>query len=164
MFIFGKLFWAVVQPGNLLLLFLLGGVLLLLLSRGRRGKLLVVLSALGFALFAIAPVGPAMLLALEQRLPRPAALPEKVDGILILGGAVEPSLSLAYGETVFNSAVGRVLAGIALARRCPEAKLALIGGEGGFLPVGLAESRATLSFITEEGISPERMLLEERSR
>jgi uncharacterized SAM-binding protein YcdF (DUF218 family) len=164
MFIFGKLVWAVVQPGNLLLLFLLAGVLILLLSRGRRGKVLVALSALGFALFAIAPVGPAMLLALEQRLPRPAVLPERVDGILVLGGAVEPSLSLSYGETVFNSAVARVLAGIALARRHPEAKLALIGGEGGFLPVGLAESRATLGFATEEGIPPERILLEERSR
>ena len=57
--------------------------------------------------------GPAMLLALERRIPRPADLPDKIDGILVLGGAVEPALSLFYGETVFNSAVARVLAGTA---------------------------------------------------
>ena len=105
-----------------------------------------------------------VLLALEQQMPRPAVLPDKIDGVLVLGGAVEPALSLSYGETVFNSAVTRVLAGIALARRYPEAKLALIGGEGGFVPVGLAESRATLGFVLEQGIAHDRIILETRSR
>jgi uncharacterized SAM-binding protein YcdF (DUF218 family) len=163
-FLFGKLVWVVVQPGNLLLLCLLAGVVFFMLSRGRRGKVLIGLSALGFLLLAVAPIGPAMLLALEQRLPRPGALPERIDGILVLGGAVDPALSQSYGETVFNSAVARVLGGIALARRHPEAKLALIGGEGGFVPVGLPESRATLGFVVEQGIAPERVILEERSR
>jgi uncharacterized SAM-binding protein YcdF (DUF218 family) len=163
-FLFGKLVWALVQPGNILLLCLLAGVLLFLLSRGRRGKLLVGLAAVGFALIAVVPIGPAMLLSLEQRFPRPAALPAKMDGILVVGGAVEPALSQSFGETVFNSSVARVLAGIALARRYPEAKLALIGGEGGFIPVGLPESRATLGFVVEQGIDPARVMLEERSR
>jgi len=163
-FFFGKLVWAVAQPGNILLLCLLAGLVLLAISRWRRGKVLIGLSALGFALLAVAPIGPAMLLALEQRLPRPAALPERIDGILVLGGAVDPAVSQSYGETVFNSAVARVLGGIALARRHPEAKLALIGGEGGFVPVGLPESRATLGFVVEQGIAPGRVILEERSR
>jgi len=164
MFVFGKLIWAVLQPGNLLVLCLIAGIFLFVVSRGRRGRLLVGLSALGFVLLAVVPIGPAMLLALEQRLPRPAALPQQIDGILVLGGAVEPALSQSYGETVFNSAVARVLGGIALARRHPEAKLVLIGGEGGFVPVGLPESRATLGFVVEQGIVPERVVLEERSR
>jgi uncharacterized SAM-binding protein YcdF (DUF218 family) len=164
MFLVGKLVWAVLQPGNLLVLCLIAGIFLFLVSRGRHGRLLVGLAALGFILLAVAPIGPAMLLALEQRLPRPAALPEQIDGILVLGGAVEPALSLSYGETVFNSAVARVLGGIALARRHPEAKFALIGGEGGFVSIGLPESRATLGFVVEQGIAPERVVLEERSR
>jgi uncharacterized SAM-binding protein YcdF (DUF218 family) len=163
-FIFGKLFWALVQPGNLLLLVLLAGFLLLLGSRGRRGKMLIGLSALGFLLFAVAPIGPAMMLGLEQRFPRAPALPDRIDGILVLGGAVDPRVSLAYGETVFNSSVARVLAGIALARRYPEAKLALVGGEGELFPVGFPEARATLGFVHEEGIAATRIILEERSR
>ncbi|MBV8507871.1 MAG: YdcF family protein, partial [Alphaproteobacteria bacterium] len=47
MFLFGKLVWAVVQPGNLLLLYLLAGFLYILLSGGRRGRVLVGLAALG---------------------------------------------------------------------------------------------------------------------
>ena len=161
MFLFGKLVWAVLQPGNLLVLCLLAG---LFLFRGRRGKALVAISALGFLLLAVAPVGPAMLLALEQRFPRPAVLPDKIDGILVLGGAVDPAISRSYGETVFNSSVARVLGGVSLARRHPEAKLALVSGEGSFFPVGYSEARATLGFVVEEGIAPARILLEERSR
>src|SRR5271163_2915022 len=164
MFILGKLVWAVGQPGNLLLLCLLAGVLFFLLSRGRRGRALVGLAALGFALLAVTPIGPAMLLALEQRFPRPAQLPERIDGILLLGGAVDPALSLSYGETVFNSAIARVLGGVALARRHPEAKLVVVSGEGGFFPIGFSEARATLGFVVDEGIAPARILLEEKSR
>jgi uncharacterized SAM-binding protein YcdF (DUF218 family) len=162
-FIFGKLVWALLQPGNLLLLCLLAGVFLLLRGR-RRGELLVVLSAIGFLLVAVAPIGPAMMLVLEQRFPRPPKLPERIDGILILGGAVDPRLSLSYGETVFNGSVARVLAGVALARHHPEAKLALIGAEGELFPVGFAESRATSGFVLDEGIPAQRIIIEEQSR
>ena len=151
------------QPGNLLLLCLLGGFFVLLQGR-RRGEIALAVASIGFLLLAVAPIGPGMLLVLEQRFPRPSALPDRIDGILVLGGAVDQRLSLSYGETVFGSSVARVLAGVALARRHPEAKLALIGGEGDFFPVGFAESRATSSFVVEEGIPPARIVLEEQSR
>ena len=162
-FIFGKLVWAVLQPGNLLLLCLLAGMLLLLRGR-RRGELLVAVAAIGLLLFAVAPIGPAMMLALEQRFPRPPKLPDRIEGILVLGGAVETRISLAYGETVFNGSIARVLAGVALARKHPEAKLALVGGEGDLFPVGFAEARATQGFVLEEGIPATRLIVEERSR
>jgi uncharacterized SAM-binding protein YcdF (DUF218 family) len=164
MFFVGKLVWAVLQPGNLLMLCLLAGGFLLLAFRGRRGKVLVGLSALGFVLLAVLPIGPAMLLALEERFPRPATLPDKMYGIVVLGGAVDPAISRSYAETAFNGSVARVRSGIALARRHPEAKLALVGGEGGFFPVGFAESRATLGFVVDEGIAPARVVIEEKSR
>ena len=162
-FIFGKLVWAVLQPGNLLLLCLLAGMFLLLRGR-RRGELLVVVAAIGLLLFAVAPIGPAMMLALEQRFPRPPKLPDRIEGIMVLGGAVDPRISLAYGETVFNGSIARVLAGVALARKHPEARLALVGGEGELFPVGFAEARATQGFVIEEGIAATRLIVEERSR
>jgi uncharacterized SAM-binding protein YcdF (DUF218 family) len=146
------------------MLCLVAGIVVFLISRRRRGMVLIGLAALGFVLLAVVPIGPAMLLELEERFPRPAALPEHVDGILVLGGAVDPALSLSYGETVFNSSVTRVLGGITLARRYPDAKLALISGEGAFFPVGFSEARATLSFVLEQGIAQARVVLEERSR
>ena len=162
-FIFGKLVWTVMQPGNLLLLCLLAGVFLGLRGR-RRGGILVAAAAIGFLLLTVAPIGPAMLLALEERFPRPPVPPQRIDGILVLGGAVDPRISRSYGETVFNSGVARVLAGVALARHHPEARLALLGGEGELFPVGFAEARATSGFVLEEGVAASRIILEERSR
>ena len=162
MFIVGKIVWAVLQPGNLLTLCLLAGVMLYLLSRGRHGKVLVGLSALGFGLLTVAPIGPALMLTLEQRFPRPAELPERVDGILVLGGSVNPVISLSAGVTAFNCSTTRLLDAVALARRHPEAKLALIGA--GVFPVGYADARATLEFVVNQGIAPARVLLEGKSR
>ena len=158
---FGKLVEAVLQPGNLLTLCLLAGVIMHLLSRGRRGKVLVGLSAVGFALLCVAPIGPAMMWPIQERFPRPAQLPEQIDGILLLGGGVDPGLSLFFGETVLNCAGQRVLDGVALARRYPEAKLALVGGG----LIGYSEARATLGFVVDQGIAPARarILLEEKS-
>jgi uncharacterized SAM-binding protein YcdF (DUF218 family) len=162
MFIFGKLVWAVLQPGNFLTLSLLTGVILHLLSRGRHGKVLVGLSALGFTLLTVAPIGAAMMMALEERFPRPAKLPERIDGILVLGGAVNPTLSLSSGGTVFNCSTVRVLAAVALARGHPEAKLVLVGA--GLFPVGYSDAHATRGFVVNEGIAPTRILLEGKSR
>jgi uncharacterized SAM-binding protein YcdF (DUF218 family) len=166
MFLVGKLGWVVLQPGNLLVLLLIAGFLRLLYSRGRRGKgkVLIGSAALGFLVLAVAPLGSALLLDLEQRFPRPAALPARIDGILVLGGAVNPRLSMYYGETVFNGSVARVLAATRLARRHPEAKLVLSGGEGSISPVRYPEARATLGFVLDEGIARDRVVLEERSR
>ena len=164
MFVVGKAAWEVLQPGNLLLIVLVAGTLILLVSRGRRGKTPVALATLGFLVLAIAPVGRAMLLPLEQRFPRPAQLPRRIDGIIILGGAINPRLSLDFGEPVYNRAVARVLAGAALARQHPEAKLALIGGEGAVVPAGYPEAQGMLALVLAEGIDRGRILLEDKSR
>jgi uncharacterized SAM-binding protein YcdF (DUF218 family) len=164
MFVVGKLMWAVVQPGNLLLVCLLAGILCGLARRGRAARWLIGIAAFGFALFAVAPIGSLLLLPLEERFPPPVSLPERLDGILVVGGGVDPGLSRAHGQVTLTSAGARVLAGIALARRHPEAKLVLLGGEGSLLPIGFAEARATLPLVLEEGIPASQIVLEERSR
>jgi uncharacterized SAM-binding protein YcdF (DUF218 family) len=164
MFLFGKLVWSVIQPGNLLLLLLVAGVLVGLRGRGRRGDLLVRLAAIGLLALAVLPIGPAMLLALETRFPPPKALPRQIAGILVLGGSVSPRLSKSYGGTVFSNSPARLFAAVRLARRYPQAKLAVLGGEGSFIPAGFPEAEASLPFLLEEGIARPRIALEDKSR
>lgn len=64
---------------------------------------------------------------LERQAPRPATLPERVDGILVLGGAVEWHISAEQGQLNMNAAGERMAAAAALARRYPDAQLVLTG-------------------------------------
>ena len=72
-FIASKLFWAVMAPGNLLLLLLLAGVLWLAGSRRRRGLRLVGVVALLLLTIAVMPFGQWMAAPLEARHARPFA-------------------------------------------------------------------------------------------
>jgi uncharacterized SAM-binding protein YcdF (DUF218 family) len=157
MYVFGHLAWGVLQPGNLLLLALLAGFLM-------RRRWLIGVAALGLLLLAATPIPALLLRPLELRFPPPVQLPAHIDGILVLGGAVDPHLSRELGTTVLGPSGGRLSAGVLIALRHPEAKLALIGGEGDLIAAGLPEAAASLSYVLAQGIERSRVVLEERSR
>src|SRR5438132_474037 len=110
MFVVGKLAWAVLQPGNLLLLCLFAGIVMAFAGRRRAARRLIGIATFGFALVAVAPIGPALLLPLEGRFAQPASLPDDIAGILVLGGGVDERIWLSRGQTILTSAGSRVLA------------------------------------------------------
>jgi uncharacterized SAM-binding protein YcdF (DUF218 family) len=162
-FLLGKLFWAVAAPGNLLLLLIGLGALRLQTSRRRRGFRLLVVPLLLLLAIAALPVGQWLAMPLEARFPQPA-LPVRVDGIIVLGGAVEPAISRAHGQVALNAAAERLTESLLLARRYPDARLLLTGGEAAILPRGGSEADTMRAFFVEQGVDPARLLVEDRSR
>lgn len=88
-FYLSKIFWFVADPGNLLLIALMMGVVLLWSPWRRAGRWILSLSVLCALLLAVFPVGTMMRTALENRFSTPQSLPTKVDGIIVLGGVVD---------------------------------------------------------------------------
>jgi uncharacterized SAM-binding protein YcdF (DUF218 family) len=162
-FIATKLFWAVMAPGNLLLLLLLAGVLWLAGSRRRRGLRLVGVVTLLLLTIAVMPFGQWMAAPLEARFPAPS-LPERVDGIIVLGGGVDALVSRAHGQTALNDAGDRIVEAAILARRHPEARLVLSGGEGTMVAHGEQEAEFERALLIELGVPAERIVMENRSR
>lgn len=119
--------WVLLQPSTLLIALFLLSALLLIAGRLRAGRALLVLTLLLGALPALFPLGPLLARPLENRVAMPPALPERVDGILVLGGAVRWQVSEARGQLNLSEAGERVVAGAALARRYPEARLVFTG-------------------------------------
>lgn len=119
--------WWWLQPSNLMAFALLLALLLLLLRRRAAAGFFLFLALTVLALPTVFGVGERLAYELERMAPRPAALPERVTGIIVLGGAVEWAQSQARGQLQLNAAGERVLAGAALARRYPEAQLVLTG-------------------------------------
>jgi uncharacterized SAM-binding protein YcdF (DUF218 family) len=163
-FIASKLLWIVIAPGNLLAILLLAATVRLRRSDGRRGYGLLAGTVGAFLLCAVLPVGAWIAAPLENRFPAPTALPERIDGIILLGGAVDEALSTERGQVILGGSGGRVTAAVELAHRFPEARLLISGGDGNVIPVGLAEAVATRELITGLGVAPDRILLESASR
>jgi uncharacterized SAM-binding protein YcdF (DUF218 family) len=162
-FVASKLLWLLAEPGRLLLLVLLAGALLLVPTRGRRGRLLVVVATAGLFALAVLPVGAWLALPLENRFPVPPE-PSRVDGIVVLGGAINPVLSAARGQVALNDAAERMTTAAALARRHPGARLIVSGGDASVLPTGRQEADAMAEFLVEQGVEPERIVVEDFSR
>jgi uncharacterized SAM-binding protein YcdF (DUF218 family) len=162
-FIAAKLLRFLLAPGNLLVLLLAWGTIRLMRSRNGRGRALLASVTAVLVAIAVLPLGQWMIAPLERRFPVPI-LPERVDGIVLLGGAVEPRLMAGRIDPVVDSAADRVFGFLALARQYPKAKLLLVGGESAIFPQGHSEAEATRDLLVAEGLAAERMLVEPRSR
>ncbi len=101
LFALSKLLWAVLNPGNLLLLCALAGTLARLSRRARvrnLGRGLLALSLGAMVAIAVLPLGEWLLAPLEERFPRPAEPLGRVDGVIVLGGAVDLRVSVGRGR------------------------------------------------------------------
>jgi len=164
-FVLSKIFWAIADPGNLLVLLLLAGLAWLAATHRRHGLGLgiIVSAMLGLVAISTLPLGAWALLPLESRFPAPQ-LPAQIAGIVVLGGAVEGRLSRDRGTIALNDAAERIFAAAILARRHPEAKILISGGDATLFSNGSDEAAQTRDLLVELGIAAERVLTEDRSR
>ena len=119
--------WWLLQPSSLMAIFLL---LAMMGMAVRAHRLAAVFGAAALLLVAVPTtfdVAGRLAWELERRVDPPAELPADVDGILVLGGAIEWKTSRERGQLNLNDAGERVLAAAALAERYPDARLALTG-------------------------------------
>ena len=165
LFLLGKLAGLAVRAESWLVL--LAVLTYLAARRGRlvgarrlAGLLLVML-----ALLAMYPLGDPLLALLEGSYPRAPAL-ERADRIVVLGGAEDLGPALRWGGSQFNGAGERLTAGLALARRFPDAQLIFTGGVGAVHPGPIARMPGKMARALWEGlgVAPDRIVIEDTSR
>ncbi len=160
---FNILVGGLTTPSNVLWLMLVVGCGGLILSRRRHGFFLVLASALILTAIAVLPISTLAVLPLEDRFP-PPALPDRVDGIVVLGGSVVPSISVARGRPTMRESSDRLFAAIALARRYPDARVVLAGGIVVPKPGAIPESWVMRDVLEASGVDGKRLELETASR
>ena len=162
LFLLSKLFWLFARP-NTFALFLacLGAALLIRHRRWGRWPLLLGLG--WFTAILLTPLAAWLSLPLEDRFPRPRP-PARVDGVIVLGGAVEQLLSERRGIPALNGAAERMTEAVALSRRYPEARILFTGGSGNPLGTALSEADVARDLFTSLGLEGSRVLLEPLSR
>ena len=159
-FLAGKLAWFLVCPTNLLLLALAGG---LLARRWRPARWLAAAAAASLLLATVLPLGQWLRMPLEGRFARPPA-PERVDGVVALGGGIDPLVSSYWGQPAIGGTAERFTELVALGRRWPEARLAFTGGIGRIGGAPMTEALVLRDFLDGLGLDESRLLLEDRAR
>jgi uncharacterized SAM-binding protein YcdF (DUF218 family) len=163
-FIVSKLVQSALLPSNVIALLAVLGVFALIIRRRRLAIGLLCTSTLLLILAGWSPLGPILVMRLEDHFPVPE-LPASITGIIMLGGAVDTHITSDRKSYAINDNAERIFETAALARRYPEARIILSGGAS-HLIIGepLNESEIARRILIDLGVAPERIEMEERSR
>ncbi|WP_062220185.1 YdcF family protein [Aureimonas sp. D3] len=162
-FAVSKLGWYLVQPLVAILLAFGVGFLCLALKLPRTGITLLAIGCASLTIFSLSPLGLLMLAPLENRFPKPV-LPERVTGIVVLGGSFDTLVARTRGEPELNDAADRITTTLALSRLYPDAKVIFSGGAAAMFEEDVTESSVAQKLFDQLGLAPERLILEDRSR
>ena len=164
LWIISKVFWIIFSPSRFLFLLLFVGVCSLYLGLEKLGKKLVTIVTAILLFISLVPVQSLMLVPLENRFPIPEPLPEKIDGVIVLGGSEIPMLTKIRGQVSLSDSVERLTTFLSLARRFPEAKLVYAGGQGAINAQEYKAAHTAKLFFEQMGLDPGRVLFDSQSR
>lgn len=152
------------QPSNVLLALVLIGLLVSLRAAWRSsGRRLIWLGALGLAVCGFSPAANWLIQPLEDRYSRPDTL-SGIDGIIVLGGAVDTIVTGGRGDTALTMSAERITITARLAKQLPEALVVHTGGQGIIVSSQATEAEGAARLFSDFGISPDRVVLEDVSR
>jgi uncharacterized SAM-binding protein YcdF (DUF218 family) len=163
-FILSKTAALLLLPSNFLIAIGIVGVALLLTRWRRAGTRLMALSLVLLALAGFLPIGAVLEHTLESRFPPWDPSRGAPDGIIVLGGAIDPTLSREYGTTQFIESGERITVIAKLARDYPNVRIVYTGGSGSVFGHSDPEAHYVRQIVASFGVPPERVLLEDRSR
>ena len=163
-FYLAKTFWFFAQPLNLAIFLTFAAMVAALFGRRRLAIAGSGLGVLVLVLSAWTSFGPMLMAPLEGRFQRPAAMPQHVNGIIVLGGGMEGAINLARGGHELNRGGDRFVEALRLARLYPDAKILISGGVGTVLLAGEGDADTALRLFGDFGFPRERLIIEDKSR
>ena len=158
LFALSKIGWLFAAPSRILLIAAIAGA-----AMRRRGRWLLWAALAIIAAVAVVPVGGMGLARLEATFP-PLKSPARIDGILVIGGALNARDFDEWPASGFNPAFGRLYEAAHLAKANPQARLIDIGGPTPALPGRRPEADEAADVLVALGVPRARIEIERRSR
>ena len=153
-----------IDPGTVLFVLLMAGTVLVWVNWLRWAKVFLSLGC-ALALFAfLVPTGGYTAMFLENRFPANPMLPDKIDGIVVLGGVVDANISHAREITSVNGSVERLMAFADLANRYPNAEHVFTSGSGNLFDQTLKEADFVAPILQKLGMNVKNITFENQSR
>jgi len=136
-------------------------------ANSHRGRGLIFSALLVLLVQGWEPLPDALLRQLETTYPaqQPGASLKNFTGVIVLGGALEPSYVLkGNNQPALNSAAERMTMPLSLLRQHPHLRLLFTGGEGELFAHGLSEAERAKLFFDSMGVPPQQVVYESKSR
>lgn len=162
-YLLSKIGFFFLKPSNLLAALALVGVLLSFTPWQGLSRLLAGVGVAGLLVVGLSPAANWLMQPLEQRFPVPD-LPERIAGIIVLGGSIDVTASEGRGTVALTEAAERLTVVPALAARYPQAPVIHTGGAGVFFGSSFTEAEGAQQLFGDFGLAPERILLEDKAR
>jgi uncharacterized SAM-binding protein YcdF (DUF218 family) len=163
-FVLSKTIGIMLLPTNFLIGVGVLGALLLATRFASLGRKFLIAAVALLAIFGFSPLGNWLLYPLEQRFPPWDATRGAPDGIVVLGGSIDPDISIERHVPVVRSAADRVIAAAALARRYPKARIIFTGGSANLISNDAREADYATEVFESLGISKDRLEIERQAR
>ena len=158
-----KAVWRLAEPDNLLLLIALLGLATVLAGRRRVGFGVLTVALVAMLCVATLPIGATMLGSLEAHFPEPQ-IEGPIDGVIVLGGALNPEAYFTHPGSGLNSAATRIIEAARLARAYPTARIVYSGGPRPSEAPNVNEGEAARDLLVALGVDPARVTLDLESR
>jgi len=163
-FVLSKTLGLFMVPSNLMVALGLIGIALLFTRFRRLASWLIVTSLVLIVFAGYSPLGKILMLPLEQRFPPWDPSRGAPDGIVVLGGAIEPEISLARGVVALNASAERITVTAELAHRYPNARIVFSGGTSSLDPNAPREAPIAVKELVALGVAHDRITIDEQSR
>ena len=158
-----KIFWVLASPYSVVCIWIALITLCVWLKKILQAFVGLVSLSLTLLFVGLLPLGDWVLSPLENTYPENPALHE-VQGIIVLSGAENLSVSVSRNQAVLNDASERLLSFVALARRFPDAQLVFSGGSGSLFQQELKAADVARRLLIDQGMELSRVQLERESR
>jgi len=159
-----KIIWNLIAPETLLLFLLILGAGLLWTRRNKGGRFIITVTVAIVAMVSVLPFSTWILRPLEERFSIPQKLPDRVDGIIVLAGAENISVTAARGQPSFHGGGERLTTFVWLAHIYPEAILLFTGGSGSLTNQKHKSAATARKIFDQIGLDPKRVQFESDSK
>lgn len=163
-FYLSKFAWFIAAPGNLFVVMLVIGTLLLWTRWRKYGRAVLFFVAAFAIAVSVFPIGQKMFSVMEDRFSKPSTPIGKIDGIIVLGGVMSVGLTKSRDEPALGTATERVFAFSTLADTYPDARLIFTGGSGDPFNPELSEAHLIRPLLANLGMNLDRITFETKSR
>ena len=163
-FFFSKIIWLILNPFNIFVFFNLLTIILFFFNLKKITITIFFINSFFLLIVSFFPIGNYLIYQIEKEYHSNIQIPEKLDGILILGGATNALMFKEYNQINVNDSAERLIESVKIIKKFKNSKVIFSGGSGILNRSDLGHSQVAKSFYSLMGLNTDKIIFENKSK